>query len=279
MRRIIRGVEKFTIKSERPFIVQCCHAGEGHIKDPDSPLGTVLAHHAEGIVSPSLIQYHTEHGEHVRASQLEEPINTIDTSNRYGLSSVCLVEYFGNGNPLDAAKPVHTITTKDREAVTAAHICKFKGQDIGQKSDFPLHTITAGSGEFAAIKAITAKYYPGADMRFWPEIRALLNEHCGYALAEDEVILLRLGEAWCFIADIGLRMLTPRELYNANGFPEDYIIDHDYTGKEYQKAKQVARCGNAVPPPFAAALVQANLPEWCTQRYETLAQLKKAITA
>lgn len=279
MRRIIRGVEKFTIKSERPFIVQCCHAGEGHIKDPDSPLGTVLAHHAEGIVSPSLIQYHTEQGEHIRASQLEEPINTIDTSNRYGLSSVCLVEYFGNGNPLDAAKPVHTITTKDREAVTAAHICKFKGQDIGQKSDFPLHTITAGSGEFAAIKAITAKYYPGADMRFWPEIRALLNEHCGYALAEDEVILLRLGEAWYFIADIGLRMLTPRELYNANGFPEDYIIDHDYTGKEYQKAKQVARCGNAVPPPFAAALVQANLPEWCTQRYETMAQLKKAITA
>ena len=116
-------------------------------------------------------------------------------------------------------------------------------------------------------------------MRFWPEIRALLNEHYGYALAEDEVILLRLGEAWYFIADIGLRMLTPRELYNANGFPEDYIIDHDYTGKEYQKAKQVARCGNAVPPPFAAALVQANLPEWCTQRYETMAQLKKAITA
>ena len=279
MRRIIRGVEKFTIKSERPFIVQCCHAGEGHIKDPDAPLGTVLARHAEGIVSPSLIQYHTEQGEHVRASQLEEPINTIDTSNRYGLSSVCLVEYFGNGNPLDVARPAHTITTKDREAVTAAHICKFKGQNIGQKSDFPLHTITASSGEFAVIKAIVAKYHLGADMRYWPEIRALLNEHCGYALAEDEVILLRLGEAWYFIADIGLRMLTPRELYNANGFPEDYIIDHDYTGKKYQKAKQVARCGNAVPPPFAAALVQANLPEWCTQRYETMAQLEKAITA
>jgi len=58
-------------------------------------------------------------------------------------------------------------------------------------------------------------------------------------------------------------MLTPRELFNAQGFPEDYIIDHDYTGKTYPKTKQVARCGNAVPPPFAKALVKANLPELC----------------
>lgn len=350
MRRIIRGVDKFTIKSGRPFIVQCNHTGAGHIKDPAAPLGTVLAHHAEGIaepviapvtfsntgssvgtgakepihtirtadgqilstpclmaigqigggdrtrslrvpthtqvskaeecvLAPSLIQYHTEQGDHVRASQLEEPINTIDASNRYGLSSACLVEYFGNGNPLDVTKPTHTVTTKDREAVAAAHICKFKGQDLGQTVSSPLHTITASPGEFAEVKAVIVKYHPDADMRYWPEIRALLNEHCGYALAEDEVILLRLGEAWYFIADIGLRMLTPRELYNANGFPEDYIIDRDYTGKEYQKAKQVARCGNAVPPPFAAALVQANLPEWCGKHIETMRELRNMITA
>ena len=65
------------------------------------------------------------------------------------------------------------------------------------------------------------------------------------------------------IVDIGLRMLEPKELYGCQGFPEDYIIDLDYTGKAYSRAEQVKRCGNAVPPPFAAALVRANLPELC----------------
>ncbi len=63
--------------------------------------------------------------------------------------------------------------------------------------------------------------------------------------------------------DIGMRMLQPHELYHAQGFPEWYIIDQDYRGKKYAKDKQVARCGNAVPPPFAEALVRANLPELC----------------
>ena len=80
-----------------------------------------------------------------------------------------------------------------------------------------------------------------------------------------------------FISDIGLRMLTPRELYAANGFPPDYIIDHDYTGKAYGKTKQVARCGNAVPPPFAEALVRANLPEMCGRRFETMQELHGVI--
>ena len=61
------------------------------------------------------------------------------------------------------------------------------------------------------------------------------------------------------ITDIRMRMLQPRELFNAQGFPPDYIIDHDADGKPYPKSKQVARCGNAVTPPVAAALVRANL--------------------
>lgn len=65
------------------------------------------------------------------------------------------------------------------------------------------------------------------------------------------------------IVDIGLRMLEPRELYGCQGFPDDYIIDHDYTGKAYPRSEQVRRCGNAVCPPIPAALVRANLPEMC----------------
>lgn len=65
------------------------------------------------------------------------------------------------------------------------------------------------------------------------------------------------------IVDIGLRMLEPKELYGCQGFPDDYIIDHDYTGKTYPRSEQVRRCGNAVCPPIPDALVRANLPELC----------------
>lgn len=123
--------------------------------------------------------------------------------------------------------------------------------------------MTTSAGEFAVCKVFLAKMCGGDDLGHWAEIRALLNEFCDYELAEDEVLLLEISRTLYYIADIGLRMLSPRELYNAMGFPPDYIIDRDYEGNEYKKSAQVARCGNAVCPPVASALVRANLPEWC----------------
>ncbi|WP_427228081.1 hypothetical protein [Yersinia enterocolitica] len=75
---------------------------------------------------------------------------------------------------------------------------------------------------------------------------------------------LSVGEY--IIVDICMRMLIARELYNASGFPPDYIIDRDIDGTIWPKSEQVARCGNAVPPPFAEALVRANMPELCIWR-------------
>lgn len=94
----------------------------------------------------------------------------------------------------------------------------------------------------------------------------------------EDVILFQIGGAWYFMADIGLRMLTPRELYRANGFPDDYKIERDYTGQTYGKSKQVARCGNAVPPPFATALVRAN-PAGMVRGVEisTMEELERAV--
>lgn len=98
------------------------------------------------------------------------------------------------------------------------------------------------------------------------------------ALGEDDLLLLSIGGAPYYIADIGLRMLSPRELYNAMGFPPDYIIDHDAAGKPYPKTQQVARCGNAVCPPMAAAVVAANLPEYAVPgKIETMAALADAV--
>ena len=274
LRRIIRGVDKFTLKSGKPFIFQCKF--DNQPQSVDNPLGTITAVNSHHVIVPSLIQYHTEQTENVRASGLGSPINTVDTSNRYGLVCANLVEYYSTGRPLPLTEPMHTVTAHDRAALSMAHIVEFKGQDIGQSPERPLRTITASAGEFAVAKTVLVKA-DGRDLMHWPKIRELLNKYCGYSLAEDDVLLLQIGRLYYFIADITLRMLTPRELYNAMGFPPDYIIDRDYTGREYGKTKQVARCGNAVCPPMATALVQANFPEWCVLDITTMEQLEKVV--
>lgn len=262
------------------------------------------------LAMPSLIQYHTEQSERVRGQGVDEPIMTLDAANRYGLSVAYLAEYFQNGRPLDVNSPLHTSTTKDRECLCMAHMEKFfsggytgNGSDantplgtvtavdhnglvetfiskfyktgIGQKPDEPLHTVTTSAGHFGIVTVKMSR--SEMNLHHWNEVRELLNAYCGYAIAADEILLLDVNGTLYFISDIGLRMLTPRELYAANGFPPDYIIDHDYTGKAYGKTKQVARCGNAVPPPFAEALVRANLPEMCGRRFETMQELHGAI--
>ena len=316
LRRVIRGVDKFTIRSGKPFIVPTGYGErqgqQPRVHDLEKPLSTVVSTVKQNLCQPviapftfsntggsvgadagdpvhtirtaggqilsaaNLIQYHTEQTENVRANGVTEPIPTVDASNRYALTCANLVEYYTGGRPLDIRDSMHTITSHDREALTAAHIVEFKGQDIGQRADAPLRTITASAGEFADCRAVLAKAEDG-NLGRWPLIRELLNRYCGYHLAENEVILLVIQGIAYYIADITLRMLVPRELYNAMGFPFDYIIDRDYLGNAYGKTKQVARCGNAVCPPLAEAMVRANLPEWCGQKISTMEQFHDAV--
>lgn len=313
-RRIARGLEKFVLKNREPFIVPIGYGerkGQApRVHDINEPLSTVVGSGKQYLAMPSLIQYHTEQSERVRGQGMDEPIMTLDAANRYGLSVAYLAEYFQNGRPLDVNSPLHTSTTKDRECLCMAHmekffsggytgngsnantplgtvtavdhnglvetfISKFYKTGIGQKPDEPLHTVTTSAGHFGIV---TVKMNRSEmNLHHWNEVRELLNAYCGYAIAADEILLLDVNGTLYFISDIGLRMLTPRELYAANGFPPDYIIDHDYTGKAYGKTKQVARCGNAVPPPFAEALVRANLPEMCGRRFETMKELHGVI--
>lgn len=284
--------------------------GGDRCRSMEEPTHTQVSKAEECVVCPAMIQYHTEQTERVRGQGVTDPIMTIDASNRYGLEAVSLVKYYGNDqHGQGAADPLHTITEKDREGVTVAslteyhgasigqvveepmstilskphqalqtaHMVKLKGTNLGGQARDPLQTITAGGGHHGVVTTRIAKAEPGVNLQNWPKIRAALNEFCDYHLEDTEVILFSIGGAWYFMADIGLRMLTPRELYRANGFPDDYKIDRDYTGREYGKTKQVARCGNAVPPPFATALVRANLPEWCGEEITTMEQLEKAV--
>ena len=385
MRRVIRGVDKFTIRSGKPYIVECNHSGDGHIADPCAPLGTITQKCTKGVCAPimapftfsntggsvgvsadlpigtvrtagsqvlaaaNLTQYHTEQGkEYVRAGSLGDPLPTVDASNRHSITAAHLTEYYGNGNPLDLREPMHTVTAHDREALTAvhldkyfaggykgagngadepvstitveprqsliaahiqkyfggviggevsdplptvtaidhnslaaAHVVKFKGENLGQSPAEPMQTITAGGGEFAVTSVRIEKYDPDAPFTarwigHWPQIRALLNKHCGYSLADDEILLLNIGGTWYYLSDITMRMLTPKELYAAMGFPPDYIIERDYTGRAYPKSAQVARCGNAVCPPMASAVVRANFPEWAVE-LRTMEDLERMI--
>ncbi len=277
----------------------------------DNPLPTVTAIDHNAVVSPTLIQYHSEQSDkETRATGFDNPLLTVDGSNRYAIAAAhltqyfkgdhyhspeeplhtvtteiregvtlgYLTEYYGNASDgIDPSEPLRTVTSKDREGVTIAHVTEFKGQDIGQKADVPLRTITASIGEFGTVTTRLEKITGCNDLEFWPQVRELLNTYCGYSMADDEILILTVAGIDYFISDIGLRMLTPKELYAAQGFPVDYIIDRDYTGKEYKKTAQVARCGNAVCPPMATALVKANLPEYCLVDITTMAQLTSRI--
>jgi DNA (cytosine-5)-methyltransferase 1 len=280
----------------------------------DEPVPTVTTGGRNILVAPHLIQYHTEQsaGE-VRGQRLDEPIQTVDAANRYGLSSIFLSEYYGNardgidlrapmqtitGKDLESINaawltqyfsgeghyhstedPLATITTMEREGVTLAHLAHFKGKDKGQSVRDPLMTVTARDGQFADVRTTVVKWDGQTNLGYWNEVRKMLNQYCGYNLAEDEILLLNIHGIWYFISDIGLRMLTPRELYDAMGFPHDYIIDRDINGNAITRADQVARCGNAVCPAVAEALTRANLPEYCKRKISDMAQLHDVMTS
>ncbi len=282
MRRAARGLDKFVLKEAEPFLVTIGYgerAGQRpRVQDIRDPAGTSVSTGKQAVAAPVLIQYHQEKGDYTRGQTVDRPLCTVDAANRYGAVTPYLVKYHGSerhGQGMD--EPLHTVTARDREALAAPYLSKFYGGVVGTEMSSPLPTVTAIDHNAVSVAHIV-KAAPGMELHHWPEVRALLNRYCGYHLGDDEIILLWIGgEAW-FIADVGLRMLTPRELYAANGFPPDYIIERDYLGNAYPRYEQVARCGNAVPPPFATALVRANLPELCpTEIITTMAQLERVV--
>lgn len=315
LRRIARGLDKFTIKSDKPFIIPIGYGERKgqltRIHDIEAPLttivstakqnvvvphiskyfggivgskitdplGTVTAVDHNALVAPSLIQYHTEQSRsEVRGQALDTPIMTVDASPRYALTAANIVKYYSGEDQASAADvPLHTVTTKDRNALVESHLCILRRNQDCKPIDEPMPTLCTSPGHVAEIRTRIEKYKDDGNFGHWSEVRELLNAYCGYTLADDEILLLEISGERYFISDIGMRMLTPRELYRAQGFPEDYIIDFDVNGKKYSRSAQVARCGNAVPPPFAEALVRANLPEMCGRKISTMGELRKAM--
>lgn len=265
--------------------------------DAREPIGTITTGGHHMLIAPSMIQYHSEQSEDVRGQTVDKPIMTVDSSNRYGLvepfliqtgygeregqkpcvldiqkplgtivaqsnkfaeCSVFISKYYGGDNVAASAEaPLPTVTAIDHNAVCAAYVTQFNNNCDGQPVDAPLNTMTAKSNHFGEVCAFLTKYYGNGE-------NAVPCDHPAPTItAKDRMALVTVRGENYRIVDIGLRMLTPRELFDAQGFPPDYIIDVDADGKPYPKSEQVARCGNAVCPQIPTALVRANLPELC----------------
>lgn len=232
------------------------HPG-GNCKDP---IHTITTGNQQCLISPTLIQYHSETSKDgVRGQAIKDPIMTVDSSNRYGLVASFLHKYYdggykGAGETVE--NPLPTVTAWDHNSVVTANLIQMNNHCDGKDIRQPLPTITAGDGHFGEVRAFLIKYYgqgTGQD----------IEQPLDTVTARDRFGLVTIEGVDYQIVDIGLRMLEPRELYGCQGFPDDYIIDHDYTGKTYPRSEQVRRCGNAVCPPIPAALVRANLSELC----------------
>lgn len=270
-----------------PFIEQAFGGTyEGNGANADSPLPTVTATDHNRLVAASLVQYHGETSDkEARAYSLEEPIKVVDASNRYGLSAVYISKYYGgtyDGAGSGADEPLHTVTVEERHAVAGAflsHFYKGNGSAQGSAADEPVPTVMGNNKASVVTAKLTPADFERNELGHWAEIREILNKYAGYTLADDEILLIDINDNFYFLSDIGMRMLTPRELYLAQGFPADYRIEFDYNGKPYSKKEQVARCGNAVCPPMAEAVTRANLPEYATREITTMEELEKAMVA
>ena len=257
MTRIAKGIMKFVVDNPRPFIVHYKYDNEP--EDSADPLSTVTTVNSHCLAVPNLIQYHSEQTENVRGQQIQKPLMTVDSSNRYGLVTTFICKYYG-GNYVAAGidKPLPTVTTIDHNAVCAVAVTQFNNNSVGQEVTRPINTLTAKANHYAEICAFLVKYYGNG------ENAVSCGDPAPTITAKDRLGLVTVHGQDYQIVDIGLRMLTPRELFDAQGFPPDYIIDVDADGKAYPKSEQVARCGNAVCPPVPAALVRANIPEICS---------------
>ena len=282
-----------------PFVGRQFGASVGHRADEPSATITAGGGGKSQLVTPTLIQmgYGERPGQEPRVLRLDNPLGTVTAGgNKFATVSAFLAKHYGgnySGPGIGLDEPVHSVTTVDHHAVVAAHLMvnntghpggtlynpahtvttgnhhaaitshlvKLRGTcRDGQPTSEPMPTVTAGGLHVGEVKTTLA--VDEYDEHRAQQTLAFLREYCG----GDCDGLVTVDGITYRIVDIGMRMLQPHELYRAQGFPEWYIIDQDYRGKKYAKDKQVARCGNAVPPPFAEALVRANLPEHCQQK-------------
>lgn len=294
-RRIAAGIMRYVINAPHPFIVPVCNGtwAAGRAYSGDEPLRTITT--AKGgefaVVTPYFTPL-THHGSADRNYAPDAPIPTITSAHRGEIALIAphVMTMRNSGKPHTAAgEPTHTITAGGahqylvaafmaqhnggmvgREAtaplstivhrgtqqqLVASHMVKLRNNCVGQSNDAPIGTLTSGGGHFGEVRAFLVKYY-GSEQDGHG-----LGGPLGAVTTKDRfgLVIVTIGGEDYVIVDIGMRMLTPRELFAAQGFPPDYIIDLMVNGRPLTKTAQVRMCGNSVSPVMSEALARANV--------------------
>lgn len=305
--RVARGIDQFVLKAAQPFIVSLTHQGGDRVESVNEPAKTITgAHRGEkALVAATLSKFHGSHEGRDDGAQrnhsLNEPLLTQDTSNRFAVTACNLVKLRGTNVGSEADAPLHTISaggthhglvtafmaqhnggfcdtpghdlrkpvstvssTGAQQQLVAASAVAFYGSEAdGQDVATPARTVTAkarvGLVQSALAHSLTPAQLAGA-RRVAKFLRA-------YGVQFDGEFATVAGHV---IIDIGMRMLTPRELFRAQGFDDDYIIDRAWiadkdTGEvrevKLTKEQQIRMCGNSLCPQVLEAIVRANCPD------------------
>lgn len=263
-----RDAHGLVVPTLTPFITEHANSSNQRNMPADEPLRTVCAEVKGGhfaVVAPVIARHFGTSIGH----QIDHPCGTIMSKTKDALVTAFMTKFRNGSVGYPLSEPVHTITaggeqkrlgTANTQAVVTSHLVKLRGTcKDGQPVTEPMPTITSGGMHVGEVRAFLLKYYG-------TNIGHPLQDPLQTVTTKHRFGLVTVQGEQYEIVDIGMRMLEPRELFAAQGFPADYVISIDQNGKPIPKAKQVARCGNAVPPPFAEALVRANLPELCAAK-------------
>lgn len=269
MRRIARGIQRFVLDDPEPFIVrigQTGWGGDGMQYRVTDPLTTVTSKAEHCLAMPAISTYYGAKDQaDGRGARIDEPLRTQGTANRHALVAAFMAQHNGGFYDKsgcagrDAQAPTSTITGRGtQQQVVAAYLLSQHGTDQRHRpATVPASTICAGGNHAGLVAAFLATYYGNDSI-----IDTRSPAHTVTSKDRLQLITVSIDGTDYVLADIGMRMLQPHELFAAQGFPADYIHDHglDADGERVKltKTAQVRMCGNSVCPPLATALVRAN---------------------
>jgi len=257
--RIARGVQRYVIEAADPFIVPVTHQGDSRVHGVDEPLRTVTtANRGElALVAPTIAR----HFGHSTGSRIDDPIGTVTAGGggKAALVAAFLAQHNTGVIGHAATEPVSTIIGKGcTQGLVTAFLSHQRGSNTGGgRGDprQPMKTLTAGGSHVAEVRAFLMKYYSTGGQ--WQDCREPMHT----STAKPRLGLVTVAGVDWQIVDIGMRMLTPRELYRAQGFLENYDITPAHQGRPLSKTAQIRMAGNSVCPPVALALLRANVTQ------------------
>ena len=248
----------------------------------DKPLGTIVDGQKHAAVSAALVKFRGESA----GADIQEPAPTITSgagaarpagaAHALGVMTAFLEQANGggpNGNPArarSAEEPVSAITgTGSQQRLVMANMITMRGDNTGSAADEPVRTLSAGGEHHAVVECqLSPEHEAGA-----LQVAAFLLRYYGeggqwggltapaHAITTKDrlaLVTVTIRGTPYVIVDIGLRMLQRHELFRAQGFPPDYIIDRTADGRALSVSRSVAMVGNSVSPPPHRALVEAN---------------------